>query len=64
MPAHNLASKPDLPKLPKPLGKDALYLVLLLTLAALTAFLWYADPSHLPQGKSRVDWPSQSVDKP
>jgi hypothetical protein len=45
------------PQPPETLRKDWLFVVVLSALAALIAILWFADPTHQPQGESRVDWP-------
>jgi hypothetical protein len=33
-------------------------------LAALAVALWFADPSHQPDGRSRIDWPPAEPKKP
>ena len=52
------------PKPPDPLGRDALFFVVLIFLAILIAVLWFADPSHQPQGESRAEWPKAPSEKP
>ena len=37
--------------------KDWLIVAVLLGLAALVTYLWFADPAHQWPGHSRVDWP-------
>ena len=58
MPASNPGSRREVTKPVDPLGKDALFVIVLLALAALLAVLWFADPAHQPLGGSRVDWPA------
>jgi predicted secreted protein len=52
------------PKAPAPLGKDIRVLIVLIVLAALMAVLWFADPSHQPNGESRAEWPVAQPAKP
>jgi hypothetical protein len=53
MPADDYNPEPPL----KPIGKDKLFMAVLLILAAMAFYYWLVDPSHQRDGKSRVDWP-------
>ena len=64
MTPNDLTSYRDGSKRPDPLGQDRFFVVVLLALAALIAILWFADPTHQPQGESRVDWPVAQPAKP
>ena len=39
-------------------------MALLVLLAVLAVVLWFADPSHRPDGRSRIDWPVAEPKKP
>ena len=45
------------PRRPARRRKDWVIVAVLLGLAALVAYLWFADPAHQWPGRSRVDWP-------
>jgi len=64
MKTNELLPPRDEPKPPDPLGKDALFVVVLVILAVLVAILWFADPAHQSSGDSRVDWPAAQPVKP
>lgn len=56
--------QPPPPPPPDPRGKDRLFLLVLLLLAGLVAFLWFTDPSHRSNGESRDHWPSAETMHP
>jgi len=55
---------PDLQRPPLRPRKDVLFLIILAALAVLVALLWFADPSHRGEDKSRVPWPADQPGKP
>ena len=51
------------PRPPAKRGKDVVFAVVLIVLAALAALAWFADPKHRWPGDSRVGWPATAPAK-
>ncbi len=51
------------PRRPMP-RSQLMIMAVLIALAMLVVLLWFNDPDHRPDGKSRVDWPEPTPAKP